>query len=156
MDNEKTAQNLEGHLFTLLKDKDAVKFCTDLWCIIQTWDDIYDGDEYSQKDLNAAFTKCLVHLPLNPFYIAFAPRLLPLIESSILQWKSANSIEKSDDKESLNKSYMLRAFYYQICHYCSSLLWGEEYAVDNAVVFQSLYGESFKKYSKEFIGGDSA
>lgn len=149
-------ENLERILSECLSDVDAVCFCLSLWEVIHIWDDLYDQDKKVPKDtLNGVFTYLLVELPNNPFYVANQLRLRPMIESMILQWHSANAIEDGSVKvgNGHRKAYMLRAFYYQIVHYCGLLLHGWEYAQRNIGPFQSIYGEEWESYL-ESVGGD--
>lgn len=141
---------LKLNLTNLLVNENAVTFCMDLFQVSQLFDDSYDNT-LTKEQTYELLELTMVKIPQNPFYQAFFNKLQPLFESNILQWQSANMIEEGDNKESLEKSYMLRANIYQIFHYCAKLLFGSEYAQQNSFNFQVLYGEKLEEYKKEFI-----
>jgi hypothetical protein len=138
---------LRENLSNLLKNEEAVNFCCDVFDIAQGFDDIYDKDA-DKKGVYDLLWLTIFRLPHNQFFSTFRAQLDPLLMSLLLQWQSANVLE--ENKGDLNKAYMLRAFFYQLCHFCAALLHGFAYAQEQSVNFQSLYGESFAEYSKEF------
>lgn len=140
-----TVAHLKENLSNFLQDDNATAFCMTLFDISQGFDDIYDEGQLSKKDTLKLISKTLIELPNNPFFCAYKHKLQPLLESYFLQWKSANAIESS--RGDLHKAYMLRAFIYQIFHYCAYIL-GRDVPEE---LFQDLYGETFKEYSMEFL-----
>lgn len=136
-------QNLKN----LLQNDDAVEFCSSLFTIAQGFDDIKDN-ETEKVDVYGLMWCVLFKFGENPFYLKHKAFLQPLMASMLLQWQSANVIEQT--LGDLHKSYMLRAFFYQICHFCALLLHGSKYAQEQSLNFQMLYGESFENYRKEF------
>jgi hypothetical protein len=147
---EKDIQNskiIEQNLIPLLEDGAAVNFCVTLFQIAQYFDDIYDEGKLEKNECLDLIFKSLFELPANLFYSAHQDKLQPLIVSMFLQWVSANEIE--EQKGELEKSYMLRSNLYQIYHFCGLLLKGKDYAINNALTFQGLYGEKFNDYKEE-------
>ena len=144
----KSAENIRNNLNGLLDNKSAVDFCVLLFEISQLFDDIYDEGKLEKTETVELMLKTLIYLPENQFYRYNQMQLQPMINSYILQWMSANGLE--DKKIMLEKSYMLRAFLFQIYHFCAKLLYGDLYAIDNAILFQELYGETYLEYNKEF------
>lgn len=148
LDNSKIIyENLEF----LLGDKNAVEFCINLWQISQLFDDIYDEGGISKEECIDLIFRTMTILPQNKFYNAYRLELQPLINSMFIQWISANKIEENKDETMLEKSYMLRAFIFQIFHYCAMLLKGSEFALSESIDFQKCYGETFEDYKKEFV-----
>jgi len=147
----RNANIIRENLSVLLEDNSAVDFCVTLFEISQLFDDIYDEGLLARKEVIDLIFKTIIHLPNNQFYSTFKNKLQPLIESYFLQWMSANSIEEFDGEKQLEKSYMLRAFIFQIYHFCGMLLKGKDFAISEAVVFQNCYGEKFEEYKKEFV-----
>lgn len=135
-------------LLILLEDKGAVDMCVLLFKISQLFDDIYDEGKLEKSEALELMYMVMVDLPQNRFYSTFQGKLQPLIESFILQWMSANNLE--DKKEQLEKSYMLRAFLFQIFHFSAMVLKGKDFAIENSDIFQKMYGETFNEYVKEF------
>ena len=142
-------QSLEYHFREVLKLPDAaVTWLLDLWHVIQVFDDVADEDYVSRKDLMDAVIKSLVTLPANPFYVANATILQPVIISAILKWKA------SDDAERANKisetSFVWRASYYDVVLMVTLICHGWQDAMDSGFVVMQLYGEKFEKYREEF------
>lgn len=150
---EKDLQNsdiIAGNLSALLGDDSAVEFGVLLFQISQLFDDIYDDGILGRKECLDLIFKTMVELPQNNFYNSFKYKLQPLVESMFLQWMSANAIEEFEGERQLEKSYMLRAFLFQIYQFCGMLLKGKDFAISEALVFQNCYGEKFEEYRKEF------
>lgn len=148
--SEKDAKNYQLLLeqYTLLlNDVAAAKLCADLWLTAQIFDDIYD-EQITKKDCLKLMKLVFVDIPQNPVYDAVRLKLQPLLHSMMLQWQAANSIE--ENKSDLNKSYMLRAYFFQIPQYLAALIHGDEYANQLSDSFNALYGEKYEDYSKEF------
>jgi hypothetical protein len=140
------SQIIRENLNELLGDMSAVEFCVLLFQISQLFDDIYD-DGVSKDECLELIMKTMVYLPSNNFYRTFQSQLQPLITSMFLQWMSANKIETQGIEGELEKSYMLRAFIYQIFHFCAILLNRD---IDGEL-FQKMYGEKFEEYKREFV-----
>lgn len=137
-------KSLRGQLDHLISDRNAVSFLCDLWLCSQLFDDIYDEGGIDKENTLILMNMAFVTIPQNPFYLSFRDKLQPLMHSMILQWESANEIEKN--KGNIHQSYVLRAFFIQVCHYCAALLHGFEYAQEHAETFQKLHGEKFEDY----------
>jgi hypothetical protein len=90
-------------------DTTALEFIA-LYCsILETWDDIIDGDCPSRDAINSAFFSALISLPRNRFYAQHFARLSPLIEAGIYDWHTANALEASRAEGKLRFSYVLRS-----------------------------------------------
>ena len=144
----KNSNIIRGHLTELLDDVYAVDMCVTLFEISQLFDDVYDEGSLNKAHTLQLIQKSLIELPSNLFYRKFFNELQPMIQSYILQWMSANKMEEQN--LACEKSYMLRAFLFQIYQFCAMLLHGYDYAIDNSLVFQELYGEKFTEYLAEF------
>jgi len=141
-------RRLEEQLRVLLVDESAVKYCCDFWLQAQLLDDVVDGDEVPFDSAHKLVQLVMGDLKFNPFYQRFQSYLAPVELSFYLQWVASDRLERS--KKDLHKAFMLRAAIFQIFHLCAALLHGVEYAVENSVIFQDLYGETFEEYSEEF------
>lgn len=87
----------------------AVQFVLDLNAVVETWDDLIDGDQPVSADaINAAFMRAMVGLPGNPFFQAHASALMPTVAVAINAWLDANVFEKSGDAHERMWAFFLR------------------------------------------------
>ena len=150
MKDEAIIKNLEAGLLALFspEDADAMAFLRGLFILFQGIDDYYDGDLTDKDDIVDLHFNALSELYGNPFFRRYGHKITPMIESAHLQWQSANRMESSGLAN--EKSYMLRAYYYQIVHFCAAQLYGNSFAINNAISFQRFYGETYSDYIEEF------
>lgn len=128
-------------------DEVAADFALKLWFAIQEWDDLEDeGSCTSHNALIAWFT---FEMPRHPFMRAYGHHLLPVLELAVLQWRAANVLETSGDRDDCNKAYMLRAAYYGVLHSITSCLFGHEYAAEIGPEIYRGYGETALSLWKE-------
>ena len=126
----------------------AVQWLLDLWVVIQTFDDVVDGDQPTRENMRHAILLSLVNMPGNPFFLSNAHTLLPLMTTAVLKWVASDDAERAG--EASEQSYMWRAAYYDIVLMVVLLCRGPEYAMGAAKQVLSLYGEPFEAYRKEF------
>ena len=126
----------------------AVAWLLDLWNVTQTFDDLIDGDPVTRDQLDALIYASLVDLPANPFYMAHASQLSPLLASAVLRWKASDTAERSRVAD--EKSFMWRAAYYDIVLMVVMLCHGPKAAMQVADKVMALYGEKYEDYRKEF------
>lgn len=150
-DGREIKEETADSLLELMKgDVDAVMFCMELLYTYHVWDDLVDKDKpRTSEEISQAFFFSLSNFNHNPFYLRYQSRLIPLIESSILQWLDSNELEKSGDEQDLHKAYMLRAFIIQIWGYCVFLVGGIDHYRSVGSLVQSLYCEVFNDYVEE-------
>jgi hypothetical protein len=142
-------QSLQYHFSSVLELPDAaVIWLLDLWQVIQAFDDIVDGEEVSKDQMMDVVVKSLIGLPANPFYMANAQTLQPMIMSSILKWKASDDAEREGKAD--EKSFVWRASYYDVVLMVTLLCHGWKTAMEKAKTVMSLYGETFAKYKEEF------
>ena len=124
---------------------DAEQWLSDMWNVIQLFDDIEDGDPIEHKNGNDVLWSVLVGMPLNPFFRANQDVLTPLVIVQIHKWQAANKAEAEGKAD--EKSYMWRAGYWDlvllVCHLCH----GRDIDAQGALL---LYGEPYADYKKEF------
>ena len=120
-------------------DPDAAKLCLELLYLANFYDDVYDGDK--PKDVYKALMIDMVSIRSNPFYIRF-PQIDTLITSMTLQWIAANTLE--ENKEHLEKAYMLRAGVLQVMAYCAFLSGGLDHYKECGHEIYKLYDENFE------------
>lgn len=88
---------------------DALALAMAVIRIADVWDDLVDRDEdVTESDINEAFVLALVELPRNPFYRAHMDELLPLMESGVLNWLTANRLEALGGERELEIANIIR------------------------------------------------
>lgn len=125
----------------------AVAFLLRVWRVTQFFDDIEDGDLPEGDAFQAAVMDCLVGLPTDPFYAAHAPALSPVIALSIAKWRAANVVEALGQAD--ERSFVWRAGFYDLVLLCGMITGAIPRDTDAARLL-SIYGETFKEYSREF------
>ena len=126
----------------------AAAWLMDLWHVIQTFDDLVDGDPVDRDALDAVIYASLIDLPANPFYLAHAGQLSPLLASAILRWKASDTAERNGAAD--ERSFVWRAAYYDIILMVVMICHGPKAAMRVADKVMALYGETFEDYRKEF------
>ena len=140
--------SFKNHISFFLKgNESAINFCVMIIDIIDTWDDLVDGDEVSQDDINNAFFLSLFELPKNQFYRQCESELRPVMINVFLRWNDANKMEAKG--EHLEKCYMLRAGLYDLFAHCALLVGGLKWANEIGPSIRKLYGETLEDYLEE-------
>lgn len=132
-------------------NESAVNFIVDLFASWHIWDDLIDKDKpLSDENINQAFFIAFIQLPRNSFYQANFNTLNPLLESSFVNWFSANKLEKN--KENLDAAYALRNINLSIIVACAQIIGGIEWATEVAIdVQESLKkNDPFEEYAAKF------
>lgn len=141
-------QSLAVHFQTLELPPEAAAWLLDVWQLIQTLDDVADGDSVSRDNLNATIWAALVTMPANPFYLANAQALQSGLASLVLKWQASDDAERAGKADA--RSYMWRAGYYDLILLVVLLTKGHATAMQDAVTVMHLYGETLHEYLKEF------
>lgn len=126
----------------------AAAWLLDLWEVIQVFDDFADGDAVPREALDAAIYASLVDMPSNPFFLAHAATLAPMLSSLVLKWKASDTAERNGAAD--EKSFVWRAAYYDTILTVVMLCHGPRVALQVADKVLALYGEKFEDYRKEF------
>lgn len=118
-------------------EPDAAAFLTGLHRIVDIWDDLIDKDKpVDDAAINAAFYAALVAIPRNPFYRAHFALLSPLIESAIIDWHTANALEKTGGDD-LRTAHALRCAGYSVLIMCARIIGGVEWAEEVSLELRS-------------------
>lgn len=142
------AHELAAHFAALELPPDAAAWLLDVWCLIQTLDDVADGDPVDRPSLDAALWAALVTMPANPFYVANMGALQGAMATQLLKWQAADQAERAGLADA--RSFMWRAGYYDLILLVVLLTKGQASAKDKAMTVMHLYGETMKSYVKEF------
>jgi hypothetical protein len=141
-------QSLAVHFHNLELPPEAGQWLLDVWQLIQTLDDMADGDAVSRDDLNATIWAALITMPANPFYLANAAALQSGLATLVLKWQASDDAERQGKADA--RSYMWRAGYYDLILLVVLLTKGHATAMRSAMTVMHLYGETLHEYLKEF------
>jgi hypothetical protein len=141
-------QSLAVHFQTLELPPEAAAWLLDVWQLIQTLDDVADGDPVSRDGLNAAIWAALVTMPANPFYLTNAQALQSGLATLVLKWQASDDAERQSKADA--RSFMWRAGYYDLILLVVLLTKGHATAMGKAMTVMHLYGETLHEYLKEF------
>ena len=128
-------------------DADACQFAASLWTAIQEWDDLEDEGKCS--DLNGLLSWLAFTKEYTPYFAANAHLLRPALLMMYLSWRAANTLDRgtASDRE---KSYMLRAGFYQVLHLMAWIAGGDRAAAEYGPEIYRSYGETVADLEQEF------
>lgn len=142
------AQSLVLHFQALELPDVASAWLMDVWQMIQTLDDMADGDAVDRPALDNTIWASLVTMPANPFYLANAAALQAGLALLVLKWQASDDAERAGQADA--RSYVWRAGYYDLVLLVVLLTKGHATAMKNAKTVMHLYGETLHEYLKEF------
>ena len=126
----------------------AVEWLLMLWCAIQVFDDVADGDPVEREDLNATIWNTLVGMSQNTFWQANSLTIAPVVASMILKWQASDQAERAGKADA--RSFVWRAGYYDVVLMVVAVCHGTQRATQAAQQVMELYGETLEDYMKEF------
>ncbi|MCU0951485.1 MAG: hypothetical protein MUC68_10580 [Burkholderiaceae bacterium] len=116
------AQALRGH-------EHAIAMVDLLHFIAQVWDDLIDRDRaVPDAEVHRAFYAALIDLPRNPFYRSYAPELLPVMTTAILNWHAANALRRDDRPALREAANVLRCRMYDVVMLSAAIIGGPAHA----------------------------
>jgi len=121
----------------------ASKMLQDLWDFAQHWDDVVDEGAPADEAIKLGS----VIIPSNPIYIPYA--IQPEIAKAHAKWEAANHYERN--KVNINKSYMLRASYYDIALHIYMYEKGAGKLPEAAIHIYNCYGETLAELTEEVM-----
>lgn len=130
-------------------DADAIAFINILAGVSQVWDDLIDRDRTPSADeINGAFVALLLRLPRNGFYRQYFDELQPLIEAAMLDWLTANELERGGQQDAM-VAFVLRDSMAGILLRAMAIIGGWDYAVSRAPdVRRHIHDEPLSDYSR--------
>ncbi len=136
----------------LLEDVHAVKFLADLAYIAHVWDDLVDKDvEVSPIQITRAFSLSVLGFNANPFFRAHVDRLLPVLETGILNWLGANQLEKVGTNHCLQVAHVIRCSVGDVAVACASVIHGFDKAAEMAAELRMIMQQdSLEDYIADF------
>lgn len=133
----------------LKNNEHALAMIRDLAHVSQIWDDLIDKDkEVTPKAINETFIILLSSLPRNPFYQSHLNELQPIIESTIIDWLTANHFES--EQKMLQLGWALRDNLAAVLICCAKIIGGLEWAIAVAPdVREAVHNETFEDWMNE-------
>lgn len=134
------------------QDKNAVAYCSMMVEVVSLWDDLIDGDDRSEKDINQVFRLLVFDIPMNPFFSAYKHILCPIHLSVYRAWDDANTMERAPGPNvnaDLEKTFMLRAHLYDLFVMVAYLVGGDEWAETIGPSIRRTYSERLNDYIEE-------
>jgi hypothetical protein len=117
--------------------------------VFELWDDLIDKDKpVDQKDINDAFYTVFVKLPRDQFYNQHFSLFNPIIETTILDWFSANELEATLKIDALRQSYVLRCSAQQLIVMAARIVGGVEWATAVNTELRMM-GDTWNEYAEK-------
>ena len=90
-------EDLERFSRWMRGDPDATRLVAQVLYVCHLWDDLVDQDQPRPAEhVNDAMWMLNVDIPQNPFYRAHADFLRPVLATAILDWHTANALEREE------------------------------------------------------------
>lgn len=142
---------LKEHLARWLKgDQEAIELILLFHGVAELWDDLIDKDKPITHDaINSTFYAALVSIPRNGFYQRYFTLLNPVLETAILDWQTANTLEARRKDNDLSLSYGLRFTPLNLTTMAARIIGGPDWAQTVHLEFLDLR-EPFAEYAKAF------
>jgi len=127
----------------------AVALCECLGAITQVWDDLIDGDVFVPKEaINKIFWLLLFDLSQNDFYQENKQAILPVIQMAVIDWFTANELEKGNDDDKM-LAFVLRDSLTAVVISCVRIICGYDIVVKLAPEIRRFFqDEKFSIYKR--------
>lgn len=128
----------------------AIDLVYDLANIAHLYDDLIDQDQrVDQWRVHDAFLAAMVRVPRNPIFRQFGSELTTLIETSIFNWRAANTLA-SIDVGNAHVADVIRYSFAEIVIYVARLVGGHQHAATIAAdVWANIRNDTFDGFLKE-------
>lgn len=143
---------LERLKFYLGGRADALAFMRGVIDLAHVWDDLVDRDvDVSPQAVNGALWFAAVGMQRNPFFAAHRDRLLPVIETGILNWFAANELESAGTMTALEVAHVIRCQVGDVLLLAAEIIHGHEFAARHAAGMRMLtQQDSLADYLNDF------
>lgn len=132
-DAKPDARVMERLSFYLGGQDDAVRFMLGVIDLAHVWDDLIDRDvKIEPAVVNRALWFAVVGLQRNRFFVQHRDRLLPVLETGILNWFAANDLEADGRMSSLEVAHVIRCQVGDVLLMAAEILQGHEFASAHA------------------------
>ncbi len=120
-------------LYAFKGNQAAVDFVLMVARVADVWDNLIDKDvPVSDQAINDAFWTLAIELPGNAFYRAWADDLRPVMATGIINWMTANKIERgtSMDHRAIEIAHVIRYGIADVAIMAALLCGGREWAAE--------------------------
>ncbi|WP_418131476.1 hypothetical protein [Variovorax sp. 278MFTsu5.1] len=107
-------------------DREAAAFLEMLFAVVHLWDDLVDGDK--QADTSLMMFGALIALPRDPFYQRHFAMLSPLMEMAMLNWLTANELERTNSAADKRIAFITRSDYLNVALMSARIVGGWDWA----------------------------
>ena len=101
--------------------------------VVGVWDDLIDKDTPpGDRAINNAFWALCVEIPKNPFYRAYMDDLIPVTATGIVNWLTANRLERenADNHRAIEIAHVIRYSIADVAMLAAVLCGGPEWAAE--------------------------
>jgi hypothetical protein len=126
----------------------AVDWLLILWDMIQTLDDLTDGDPVTVNAIHQLTHNSLLGYATHPFFTSNINALTPVVANALAKWGAANFLEGNGMVTEV--SFVWRASYYDVVLQALICDVGYTLATQRAAQVLEMYGESYSDYQQEF------
>jgi hypothetical protein len=124
---------MERLSFYLNGDAGAISFMIGIIELAHVWDDLVDQDvKLEPANVNRALWFAVIGLQRNRFFVEHRDRLLPVMETGILNWFAANELEADGRMPSLEVSHVIRCQVGDVLLLAAEIIHGHEFAAAHA------------------------
>lgn len=143
---------LERLAFYLNSNDGAMRLMLGVIDLAHVWDDLVDQDvKLAPEAINRALWFAVVGLQRNPFFQQHRDRLLPVIETGILNWFAANDLEASGGMSELEVAHVIRCQVGDLLLLATEIIQGHEFASRHAAGMRMLtQQDSLTDYLNDF------
>lgn len=137
--------------FYLGSNDGAMRFMQGIIDLAHVWDDLVDSDvAVPPEAVNRALWFAVVGLQRNPFWCAHHDRLLPVLETGILNWFAANELEADGRMTSLEVAHVIRCQVGDVLLLAAEIINGHEFAAQHAAGMRMLtQQDDWQSYFKD-------
>lgn len=146
------ARVMERLSFYLGGHDDAVRFMLGVIDLAHVWDDLIDRDvKIEPAVVNRALWFAVVGLQRNRFFVQHRDRLLPVLETGILNWFAANDLEADGRMSSLEVAHVIRCQVGDVLLMAAEILQGHDFAAKHAAGMRMFtQQDSLDEYLRDF------
>lgn len=134
-------------------NQEAVQFCSMVWDMVATYDDLIDLDNpsHSAVHVHSMMYNALFGLPYNKFYAANFALLNPIMLNSIANWRIANELESQ--KAELDIAFIIRSSYIDILRMVAFITGGDAHSIQAGIELRKyVHQEGLDAYKLEMQG----
>ena len=138
-----------------VEDPVAIQWVLDYFDVCELFDDLLDKDKaVSDARVQRALWEALVDMPGNPFFLANAATLIPVISTGVNAYLDANTLESEPVDANLHFSYVMRAVYIAALQAVVEITRGRDFMRSISVDIVRFFGsESYAQYKAKLMEG---